>query len=158
MRQYNLFPGQAEEFHGGEVRLGKRKILRPLARKRAIHFVLKAKQKIYPHRSRIEKELQHWSDKFGLRVYDRAVGPDHVHFVVKIPGRQQYLSFIRALTSALTGFLGKNCWKLLPFSRVLHWGKDFLQVKKYLQKNRDEASGKVTYEPRRDWYKYKRPK
>lgn len=86
-----------------------------------------------------------------------AVAEDHVHLVIKIGGREEYKAFIRSLTGLLARKLGKGLFALLPFTRIANWGKDFAYLKKYLRKNREEASGARAYEPRRDWYKRFRP-
>ena len=154
MRQASLFPPRHKTVHGGEIQ-GKRKTLRPLSRRRPIHFVLKARrQDIYrQHREEIRKELLRLSVKFQLRVYDLAVNHDHLHFIARIPGRQAYTAFIRSFSGILARRVDKSLWRFLPFSRVLSWGKDYKQCKEYLKKNREEAAGVRAYTPRRSWYK-----
>jgi hypothetical protein len=152
MRQHSLFPAPTL-FHGGELSLGKRKTLRPLASKRPLHLVLKSRRSLWRHRPVIEGDVKHLAKKFGLRLYSLAVAHDHAHLLVKVPGRREYHAFIRSLTGLLARKLGRGLWRLLPFTRIANWGKDFIQLKKYLEKNRDEAAGLKPYEPRVDWYR-----
>lgn len=155
MRQASLFPGQHKNFHGGELVKGKRKTLRPLARRRPIHFILKSRRRDlhFRHRQLLEQELFRLATKFHLRLYGVSVSHDHIHFVARIPGRREYVAFIRSFTGIMARRLGVNLWRLLPFSRVLSWGRDYHRTKSYLEKNRAEADGIWSYEPRRDWYR-----
>ncbi len=79
------------------------------------------------------------------------------NIMIKIPGTRDYRKFIRALTGILARKLGKNIWKMLPFTRVASWGKDFLNLKKYFHQNREEAAGRRPYRARKNWYKYAVP-
>lgn len=153
MKQYSLFPAPPL-FYGGDLIESKRKMQRPLSSKKALHLVLKAgKPVLYLHKAWIEKEIQRLGKKFQICVYKTAVNFDHVHFALRISSRKNYISFIRSLTGILARKLGKNLWKLLPFSRVVSWGRDFQKLLKYLEKNQKEAAGDVPYQPRRAWYK-----
>lgn len=107
-----------------------------------MHFVLKARESLlYANRLLLESELRRLSSKFGLRVYSIAVNFDHVHFTAVLPGRREYVGFIRALTGILARKFGKGVWRVLPYSRALTWGRDFRATQAYLQKNREEAAG-----------------
>lgn len=152
MQQKSLFPARFSLAHGGTLAPHGRKGRRPLARKRPIHFVLKSKRALYPKRALIERELRRLGEKFSLRLYGIAVAHDHVHFVARIPGRAEYKAFIRALTGILARKLGRGVWALPPFSRIASWGRAFVQLKKYLQQNREEAAGTRPYAPRKDWH------
>jgi REP element-mobilizing transposase RayT len=153
MRQASLFPSQPRLFHGGELARRKRKTLRPLSRRHPIHLVLKARHSLREQGPLVTKETRKLAEKFGLRIYSFALASDHLHLVVKIPGRCEYLAFIRSLSGLLARKLGKGLWALLPFSRVATWGRDFARLIAYLKKNREEASGERSYEPRKDWYR-----
>lgn len=133
---------------------GRRKTSRPLSKRRPIHFVLKLKRHdLFKQRKILESELTKLSQRFGLSLYGIAVNFDHVHFIAKIPARSAYNAFIRALTANLARKIGKGLWSLLPFSRILSWGRDYQQVKNYLKKNREEVTGDRPYEPRQDLYR-----
>ena len=129
--------------YGGSLVKGKRKTTRPLCCKRLHHFVLKSKRRdLYQYRVLFERELHRWAKKFHLRVYDIAVNHTHIHFTLYIPEKGNYLAFIRSFTGLLARKLGKGLWSLLPFSRILSWGRDYERTKKYLQKNREQAQEK----------------
>lgn len=48
--------------------------------------------------------------------------------------------------------LSQSFWQFRPFSRVVHWGKDFKTCVKYLKQNILEALGFVAYTPRKNYY------
>jgi REP element-mobilizing transposase RayT len=140
-------------FHGGEIAKGKRKLRRPLARKRPIHLVLKAtKKNLYSHRKNIQESSQIIAKKFSVKIYNMAVNHDHVHYILKIADRKSYCAFIRALTSIFARKIGTGLWKILPFTRILAWGKDFRRVQAYLSQNSKEAAGLVPYKQRKNFY------
>lgn len=157
MRQQSLFP-HTPLFHGGELSLKKRKSLRPLARGRPIHLVLKSRQALKKHKHPINQEIHRLGDRFQIRIDDIAVAHDHIHLVIFIPSRKDYVRFIRSLTGLLARRLGKGLWSLLPFTRVGAWGRAYEELKNYLKKNREEAEGIRPYETRKDWYKRYRPR
>jgi REP element-mobilizing transposase RayT len=144
--------------HGGELSIGRRKALRPLARKRPLHLVLKSRRSLRRHGPLISKEAHRLAEKFSCRLYDIAVAEDHIHLVLLIAGRKEYKAFIRSLTGLLARKIQKGLFMLLAFTRVANWGKDFQRLKSYLKKNREEASGERSYEPREDWYRRYRRK
>lgn len=61
--------------------------------------MLKAKIRLYPHRQFLVAQTNRYGQKFGVRLYDIAVGHDHIHLALLIPNRSAYNAFIRALTS-----------------------------------------------------------
>lgn len=142
MKQLSLIKAE-KPIHGGDLNLGKRKTLRPLARHRPIHLVLKARNS-FPgdDGASVLKEAQRLAAKFGLTILDHAVANDHLHLVLTIPGRNEYNSFIRALSGLLARRFGKGYWKQAPFTRVASWGREFRVLEKYLEKNRLEAAGR----------------
>lgn len=158
MKQYSLFKTENTNVHGGDLAIGKRKRRRPLSTRKPIHVVLKAKIRLYPHRQFLAAQTNRYGEKFGVRIYDIAIGPDHIHLALVIHHRDAYKAFVRSLTAKVARIFGKGIWTLLPFTRVAAWGKAYEELKKYFQKNRDEAAGLRAYEPRRDWYKKLRPK
>lgn len=89
----------------------------------------------------IEIKARRLAQKFNLKIYALAVNFDHIHLALKIPQRREYTAFIRAFTSLLARKIGAGLWMLLPFTRVVAWGKDFRQVLSYLKKNREEVGG-----------------
>lgn len=47
---------------------------------------------------------------------------------------------------------GQKFWQFRPFSRVLHWGRDFKICCQYVMQNTLEALGFIRYTPRKDRY------
>jgi hypothetical protein len=153
--QFTLIKSNAP-FFGGDLPIGKRKVLRPLARKRPIHLTLKAKKNL--RRTRVMEIIHEQGKKSAIQILDAAPNVDHIHLAILIPSREAYNKFVRAVTGLIAKLLGKGLWKLLPFTRVLNWGKPLQELQRYFQKNRDEPAGLRAYEPRTDWYKRHRPK
>jgi REP element-mobilizing transposase RayT len=158
MKQTSFFQN-TPPVHGGELALQKRKNRRPLARKRPIHLILKAKKAFQEHSALIHQETKRLAAKFGIKIYDTALANDHFHLVLTIPSRKDYVAFIRALTGLLARKLGKGLCLLLPFSRVSNWGKAYRALRKYLEQNRLETAGLTPYKKRKDYYrKWRRSK
>jgi len=148
MKQLHLIPAEKPE-HGGELHKGVRKNLRPLATNRPIHLILKAKMPFHGDVGAVVlSEARRLAEKFLVKVYDHAVADDHVHLVLKIPHRRNYVKFIRSLTGLLSRRYGKGFWSQVPYTRVAFWGKDFRALEKYLEKNRLEAAGELPYKDR----------
>jgi REP element-mobilizing transposase RayT len=49
--------------------------------------------------------------------------------------------------------IGQAFWQFRPFTRILHWGRDFKTCCEYLLKNNLEANGFIPYSPRKNGYK-----
>lgn len=154
MKQQKLFEDKQLLFHGGELALGRRKSLRPIDPRRSVHVTLKAgRRDLRRKETWIETEAWRAARRFHARIYELAVNDDHIHFVVKVASRRLWHAFIRMLSSALSLAFGEGLFTLLPFTRILNWGRDFRTACGYVRQNREEASGKRPYEKRRDWYK-----
>jgi REP element-mobilizing transposase RayT len=145
-RQMKFFKKTENQF-GGSLNLGKRKTARVLDTRKPIHFVLKSQKSIQLHSNRrqLRQLLFHFAKKFGVRIYSESVQKDHWHFCIKITHRILYRSFIRALTGTLALKFGKGLWIQRPFSRIVTWGRDFLNVLDYILLNECEVSGIVPY-------------
>lgn len=131
------------------------------------------------NRSAVHSILQSMARKFGVKIYQKAVMGNHVHLVLRITNRILYRKFIRAATGLIAAhimngdsfkvfraqFLRKrgkapseeqgleqNFWQFRPFTRMIHWGRDFRYACSYLRQNLAEALGFVPYRPRRDRY------
>ena len=150
---WTSFFKKQNSFHGGELSLGKRKEARTLCSKRAIHLVLKSNQPILrAHKDKVEKATQKYGKRFGVKNYQGSIQRDHYHLLIRIPSRQAYGKFIRALTSYLARHLGRGLWKLLPFTRIVNWGRSYQIVKEYIETNEREVLGLQPYRKRKDLY------
>ena len=134
---FSFFQNYKKEF-GGSLLLGKRKEKRPLSTKNPIHLVLKSDEKasFHPCNQEMKNLIQDTASEFGIKIYDLALNWNHIHCLMKIPSRDSYVKFIRALTSRM-----KVKFILRPFTRILSWGRDFKNALNYLLKNKMEAFG-----------------
>ena len=145
--------------HGGEFALRTRKARRPFDPRRSLHATYKARRPVlYGRRAKIEKDIRAWAARFHVKLYALAVNFDHIHLVLLAPSKRLLNAFQRAFTSRLATLFGQGIWALLPFSRVVSWGRDFRTVLAYVRKNREEAEGKRPYEKRKDWYRRQKKK
>lgn len=154
MRQKTLFKlSQYTSEHGGVLLLKKRrKVARPLSFKNPLKLVLKAdipkNQTLLRHRKKIEFCFGQFARSFGVRIYEKAIARDHIHFIALFKSRPEYNQFIRALTGSLALVL-KLKWKLRPWSRIVSWGKAFKIAINYIKQNHLEAIGEIPYRPRK---------
>ena len=152
MKQTSFFKKQ-KLFHGGKLSIGKRKTQRTLCSKKSIHLVLKSKKPILRlNKEKVITASKKYAKRFGVKIYQESVQRDHYHVLIKISSRQSYNQFIRALTSYLARHLGRGLWKLLPFTRVINWGRSYQTVNKYIQMNEREILGLQPYRKRKDLY------
>ncbi len=152
---------------------GKRKSARVLSTRESISITLKSDEVVristagfYKHRKQIEKLIHETAAKFGCRIYELAVGRDHIHILILVSHRLAYRSFIQIVSAAIrilyvgqfeskTGVLGSNLnpspkpfWSSRPHTRVVPWGLAFKRAKSYIMMNRDEFFGEIPYQPR----------
>jgi REP element-mobilizing transposase RayT len=139
---------RAKLTHGGTAVAQKRKGQRPLDDKRPLHLAMKCSKQIFEQRNLIIDALVLYANRFGIPIYSFAIGNDHIHFLTKIPSRDTYKKFIRALTGVLAKKLGKLRFTSIPFTRIAHLGRNYFTLLRYLQKNWDEVTGRRAYEPR----------
>lgn len=152
MRQiaFNFIKDYKKEF-GGSLLEGKRKAQRPLATKNPIHLILKScvKSVFSPHNKSLESLIRNQAKKFGVKVYDMAINWSHIHMVIKIECREDYIKFIRSLTAILAQKIRqarphlKEIFTLRPYTRILEWGKDFKNALSYQILNQMEAWGLI---------------
>lgn len=162
--------------HGGAHSIGKRKTTRPLSTKRPIHFTLRSEyaygtRSLLKYKMLIDKMQKKWGRYFNIRIYRYAVCGNHVHFLIKGKNRIQIQNFFRVFAGHLAQEVLRNSpitaderikrgdapapkkrdrkfWKLLIFTRVLTWGRDFKNVMQYILQNVLEANGAIKYKIR----------
>lgn len=87
--------------------------------------------------------------RFQIRIYDLALNWNHIHAIIMIKDRKDYVAFIRALTSLISIKIKlnlkdlKTVFTLRPFTRILEWGKDFKNTQNYVYLNQLEAFGYI---------------
>lgn len=90
---------------GGSLNLSTRKSRRPLSPKNALKVVLRGEiQKsgsLLKHRNIIDQAFIKFAKRFDIRIYEKAIVSNHIHFVALFGSRDRYKKFIRALTGAI---------------------------------------------------------
>ena len=154
-KQFKLFK-DPDLFHGGNTRLGRRKIARPLDPKRALHLVMKSSIAvgqssflIAKHKKRIQKLVEEASRKYCIQVDQFVNVGNHLHLLVRFKKRQSIQNFLRVIagkiailiTGALKGGAVGRFWDGPCFTRVVNWGKDLTNLARYFLKNDVESLG-----------------
>ncbi|MBY0384305.1 transposase [bacterium] len=141
MKQTSFFIKAKLESGGSLNPKGKRKTARTLDSRRPLHLVLKSKNTIslFKNKHKLRDILKKQAKTFGIKVYSHSIQKDHWHLVIKITNRYLYRGFIRSLTGIIARQLGKGLWRLCPYSRIVSWGRDFLNVIDYLLLNECEV-------------------
>ena len=150
--QYSLFKADLLD-HGGKLRLGQAKTRRPLSLSQCHHIVLKAKQHVHSflpssRRENIHHHILRWSNRFQIQVYARSVNSNHIHLLIRSNGRTELQNFLRVLPGQIAQSLQREpgkFWDSLTYTRVVHWGRDYERVMKYIELNTLEAAGLVQY-------------
>lgn len=130
-----------------------RKRKRELDFKRSTHLVLRLKENLPSLFCARDKKLREGfykiAEKYSVKIYEMVFNHTHVHILVKLPSRESYRAFIREVTSRCvnywskkTGIKLRRVFVTLPFTRTIEWGRDFLGIKKYFEKN-EKQSGEL---------------
>lgn len=130
---------------------------RPLHTKKALHVVLKSKKATGAYSFNNKKwEQPIWdliarhAKKNDVTIYSYANAGNHLHLLLRAKSREGYNCFIRAVSGLIVRLVtgaqkGKSLngkfWDGRPFSRIVHFGKDFQKVKSYLLRNTLEVIG-----------------
>lgn len=154
-RQPDLFGKHLLEF-GGRPTRGRRKTARPIATKRAMHVVLHSSRAkdgwslLNPEKRKVvDRAIKRATERFAVKVYGHANVGNHIHFVLKARTHDAYRAFIRYLsgriafevTGAKKGRAAGRFWDSIPYSRVLEWGRDFINARIYVTRNLFEGEG-----------------
>ena len=100
--------------YGGSARVGKRKIQRPFDRKRPLHLVFRSAKARGPwsflhrrHKAVIREILGELCERYAVKLHSFENVGNHLHLVVKIPGRRELRAFLRVFAQrvmfAVTG-------------------------------------------------------
>jgi REP element-mobilizing transposase RayT len=155
--------------HGGDLSFGKRKTLRPIDPKQALHVILRSSKAkgqlsmLHPkHCNGIEKFVHKTAKRWGIRVYRFANVGNHLHLLIQVPTREAWKRFSKELSGGIaqivTGAqkgspLARNkdtsiaesakrgFWDHLIYSRIVCFGRDFKGVCRYIIKNLFESAG-----------------
>jgi REP element-mobilizing transposase RayT len=154
--------GNISESHGGDLGKGRRKSRRPIDPKQALHVVLRSSRAQGEHsmlRSKNCNSIHRFTEdlalKWGVKLYRYANVGNHIHLLIKVPSRAVWRRFLRELTGGIAIIVtgakkgsalarnetGRGFWDHLAFTRIVHFGRDFAGVARYVIKNLFEAAG-----------------
>ncbi len=170
-QQFNLFTVKSHPNlsgtrleHGGETRKGCRKIARPVDPKRSMHIVLRSSRARgelsllnLTNRKIVEKVLLAAQKRFAVKVYNKANVGNHLHLIIKARTRRDFQAFMRMISGRIAALVTgakkghsfkpdatagtRKFWDALAFSRVINWGRDFIDTQIYITKNLFEGEG-----------------
>lgn len=126
--------------------------------KSKFHFLFH-KTENNPSNKSLHEVIRRQAILFGVRVYDSALNWLHIHLLIRVKNRRDYVKFIRSLTAIIAlkakAYSSKfeRIFNLRPFTRILSWGKDFKNALDYHVLNQLESLGHVV----RTKKKYKSP-
>lgn len=177
MRQKSFFPPLRRD-HGGSLSENARRDRRPLSTKQALHVTLRSdlatgERALLRHKHLVRLVLLKAQRLFNIRVYEYAVGGNHLHCLVRGRSRIELQNFFRVFAGHLAQQILASCplshnedqkqqatqkgcrknrrrfWALLIYSRIVTWGREFIHVRKYIVQNTLEALFKIAYRPRK---------
>lgn len=159
-KQKDFFEGKREHgpgriSHGGESSARRRKINRPLDRKKPIHLVLKSAHAKGPlsllgvkNQIFVERTLKKWSQHFQITIHSWQNVGNHIHIVCSFSQPDSVRNFLRTVAALIarqvTGArrgkpFGKRFWDHLAFSRIAMGRADFKRMENYVYKNKLEV-------------------
>ena len=166
----------ANRLHHGGVTAGRRKVVRPLDRRRPLHLVLKssaakgvlsflsARNKLF-----VEQAIRENAKKFGVTIQGFQNVGNHLHIIARFSRREGFQNFLRTVTALIARFVtgarrgkpfGRRFWDALAFTRVIVGRRDLAQTETYLQKNEIERENgksiRTLYEKAEDYVKKQR--
>lgn len=174
MQIYRRYSSKRIE-HGGVLTYGKRNSRRSVIIGKPVHLVLRS-DKAVGRRSFLKNDrivrtvLAKFSKRFGIKIYQLAICGNHIHCLAKAYNRKDLQNFFRVFAGQVAqeilrkhpmqkwerkAFRGgthkknqKTFWSFLLYSRVVSWGRDFGNVKRYIVRNVLEAFGVIAYQAR----------
>ena len=146
--------------HGGSLCQGKRKELRPITTKKAMHLVFRSDNatkelSFLKHEGLVRRLIKENAKRFYVQVYEVSINSNHLHFLVRPKSREGFKNFLRAFTGILARKMLKgkpslsHFWSSTIYSRIIYWGRAFKIAQNYVLQNTLEARGLIAYQPRR---------
>jgi len=129
--------------------------------KHAVHLVLRARLpvlRLKKNKALVSQVVFETARKFQVKIYNNSLNSNHIHLLVKAPTQKSLHDFLRVLTGQIaqriTGAVrGKknklNFWLRPVWKRIVHWGRDFLNLHQYIYQNQLETLGLIPYQPRK---------
>jgi REP element-mobilizing transposase RayT len=137
--------------HGGVGSTGKRKLHRPLDRKRPLHLVMKsseAKGRLsflgLKNKVEIERIFARRAKQFAVTIHRFENVGNHIHAVVTFKRKDAFQNFLRTVSALIARHVtgarkgkpfGKRFWDHLPFTRVVFGQRGMNALGGYMWKN-----------------------
>ena len=128
--------------------------------KQSEHVVLRSRfsvLRLKKNKSLISGLLSAGAEKFQVTIYNNSLNSNHIHLLVKAPSQKNLHDFLRFLagqiaqkiTGAVRGKKNRFSFWLKPvWRRIVHWGRDFLNLHRYIYQNQLETLGLIAYQLR----------
>ncbi len=129
--------------------------------KNAEHLVLRARlpvMRLKKNKALVSQLLFETAEKFKVKIYNNSLNSNHIHLFVKAPTQKSLHDFLRVLTGqiaqritgAVRGKKNKVSFWLRPaWKRIVHWGRDFFNLHRYVYQNQLETLGLISYQNRK---------
>ena len=129
--------------------------------KQALHLVLRARfpvLRLKKNKALTSQLLSKTAEKFQVKIYNNSLNSNHIHLLLKAPNSKSLHNFLRVLTGQIaqkiTGAVrGKKnelgFWLRPAWKRIVHWGRDFFNLHRYIYQNQLETLGLIPYQPRK---------
>ncbi len=141
---------------GGDMS-GRRKVFRPLDRKRKLHLILKSShargsKSFITNKLEVRRIIETKASKYGIVIHGLEIMRDHIHLFVSFKSRELIQTFIKVSTGLIARFItkarkgkpfGKRFWDGLAFTRIVKGRRDEANLRSYLAKNRIEREDGV---------------
>lgn len=152
----NTFKKENRKEHGGDIAHGRRKEFRPVDPKRSMHLVLRASHARGEQsmlRMRFEKRIRLLVYRHArlndVRIRQYANGGNHLHLLIQprtVAGFRRFLRTVaglvpRLVTGARKGNAQGPFWDALAYTRVVDWGRAYVNAKFYVIMNELESAG-----------------
>jgi len=101
----------------------------------------------------IDRILKEEVDRQGGRLFDGSNSGNHLHLLVQFRRPEALRSFLRAIAGRIARLVlgakkgtrilknGQRFWDARPWSRLVGWGRDFANVRRYALVNAHERLG-----------------
>ncbi|MCM2281455.1 MAG: transposase [Bdellovibrionaceae bacterium] len=140
--------------HGGAKSTGRRKLRRPLDKKRPLHVVLKSSKakgalslRCAARRTKIETLVRAQAARKGVAIHSYANVGNHLHLLVSFTERKRFQDFMRLISGLIARLVTGACrgrpfgkfWDHLAFSRVVVGHRALAYMRDYVFANQLES-------------------
>lgn len=129
---------------------------RPISEKHSMLLVMRASSarssrslRHKKNRKKVDGIVYRQAQKWGIKIYEYANVGNHLHILMRVSTRENYVRFIRAVSGLIARWILRaergrpsgrySFWDHRPFTRVVLWGKAFAIARSYVKKNENEA-------------------